>query len=315
MKIVQEVEHSFKLAGANVTCSDIEDNFNFTRFYLACFRKSTEALPGVIYVSEFNASTGELINTVSTTLNEDFQALHAVKIVLTNITKNGIEERVAVVYDQGLSTTNSSKNFWISVYSGVDSGEQLVHEGFVNLRDAIKGITSFFDTFHYQHGLLVTGFVNSSTTILITSCGLVSGPDPLSLNCGKSVPTMISQGYAGIFNTGQFVMVDLSSTKSNMRICDLNAHVEEQTWDSCRSYLDIDFIEGAFITEVVGNVDVLMAKYDAPDGTYAGHTVFTNAINIDPIVPAEWVNTDTTVHATVLDRRIHYVSAKMAWLH
>lgn len=312
--IVNQVQHSFKIAGANAKCTDIETNSDFSLFYLVCFAKSEQGKPGVIYVSEFKSSTGELIKTVSQELTADFEAVHNTKILLTKVRQSSHTKEILIVYDQGLSATNTTKNFWLGVFEGPEDGETLAFIGFANLRDSIKGITSFFDAFHYDQGIVISAFVGSVPQV-ISALDCELNASPLAMNCGNPLPTLIKQGYVGLINTGQFIMVDLSSSRPSMKLCDIGGEFEKETWTSCKSYLDIEMIADAFVTEVVGNPDVLLVKYDHPDGSYAGFTVYTTQVNIDPKIPAEWTNTDLNVHATVLDKRIHHVTAKLAWIN
>lgn len=313
LSIESEIQHGFNKPGRTVSCSDIDFNANMSRLYLVCFQQSTETVNGIIYLAELDSQTGELLNTIQTDLNKTYTAEHTLRIVIATVNQGGQDQRVVVVYDQGLSATNTTKNFWLAIYTGVDSGRNLAFDGFVDLRSSIDGITSFFDVFNYNKRMIVTGFLNSVGNIQALSCNLV--PTPLSLSCTSPVPSLVKVGYIGFMNTGQFVMVDQTTSKKTMKVCDLVGPFEQQSWSGCRSYLDIDSIDGAFVSEVVGNADVIMVKYDHPDGEYAGHTVYTNSVNIDRNIPAEWTSTDETLHATVLDKKIHYVTSKLTWVN
>lgn len=311
--IISEIRHSFTITGVDITCTDIESNDDFSKFYLVCFRKSVVGTPGAFYVSEFESKTGNLIKTVAQDLTTQYEAIHTVRIMMTDINKTKGSKKALIVYDQGLSATNTTKNFWLAVLTGPEPGDSLFFVGFIDLRAAVTGITSFFDAFDYENGVVISGFVSSVPQIISgIDCDL--NDSPLALICSKQpVPTLVKKGYVGFLNTGQMVMVDLSSSNPFMAVCDVVGDFEKETWKSCKTYLSIEQIDGGFVTEVIGNADVLMIKYDHPDGTYAGHTVIATTVNINPMLPAEWINTDATVQATVLDKRVHYVTAKMAW--
>lgn len=151
------------------------------------------------------------MNTIQTDLNKTYTAEHTLRIVIATVNQGGQDQRVVVVYDQGLSATNTTKNFWLAIYTGVDSGRNLAFDGFVDLRSSIDGITSFFDVFNYNKRMIVTGFLNSVGNIQALSCNLV--PTPLSLSCTSPVPSLVKVGYIGFMNTGQFVMVDQTTSK------------------------------------------------------------------------------------------------------
>lgn len=112
-------------------------------------------------------------------------------------------------------------------------------------------------------------------------------------------------------NTGQFAFVDLSKSSASIAVCDVSGPIEQQKWDTnCLSHLDIESIDGAFVTEVVGNADVLLIKYDHPDGEYAGHTVLTTTASD---LVKEWVSMDEKLHATVINKQIHYITNHVTW--
>jgi hypothetical protein len=121
------------------------------------------------------------------------------------------------------------------------------------------GLTSFFDCFNYNQKFLLTGFLSSSNMISISSCSLVSAN--LTINCNPPTNTVISSGYAGVINTGQFAMFSIGTSKNYIQICNLIGPIETQAWNSCVSYPDVYAVANAYVTEIVGNNNALMAKF------------------------------------------------------
>lgn len=311
LSITKEVKTDFNRPGTYANCTDMDANNHMGRYYLVCFQPSVVGGdPGDIYVYEIDMNTGQTLNTLSVELTDQFSGQHTMKLGIYNVTVGNTPQRVVIVYDQGLSATNTTKNFWLAVFTGVDTGSNLAFQGFLDLKAQGYSLTSFFDCFNYNQKLVLTGFLQSKSIVSLLSCSL--GLSPISLSCSNPINTLITKGYVGIINTGQFVQVNLAAARETAQICDLSGPIEQQTWKSCRSILDIETIDEAFITEVVGNKFITMIKYDYPDGTYAGYTIYTNVMDYQG---TEWISTDPTVHATVINKQIHLVNSKQTWVN
>ena len=308
--VTKEVFFNFTLPGANLSCSDIDVNTNMSRYYLACFETTTQENLGKIWLFEIDTLSGELLKSHRQDMTDDFSIQHTLRVAIMPVKQQNVDQRVLVLYDQGLSATNTTKNFWLAVFTNVDSGSDLVFDGFVDLKDSHYPLTSFFDAFSYNHKVVITGFQQSQNLIFMINCNLQ--PSPLSLECGEPIKTTINYGFVGFMNTGQLAFVDLSQESGSITVCSLNGPIEQQTFgpDNCVTHLDIESIDNAFVTEVVGNSDVLLIKYDHPDGEYAGHTVLTTTASD---LAVEWVSKDEKLHATVINKQVHYITSRVTW--
>ena len=310
LSIVKEVRQDFSKPGLNTKCTDMDYNRDLSILYVACFNPAKEGDFGSINVLELDSSSGELLHSTKVPLTAQFLAQKALKIAIHTLQQGSTTQRFVVVYDQGISATSTTKNFWLAVFSGVDSGQGLQFVEFVDLRSLGFTLNSFFDAFNYNKKIVLTGYLESRQLISFVSCALQV--TPLTLVCSDPSYTLVSNGYVGFMNTGQFVMVSLGKSKSYLQICDLEGPIETEQWKGCVTQGDIDFIPDTFVNEVVGNAFLVMVKYDHPDGGYAGYTVLSHTLSD---VPEEWTSTDETLHATVINKQLHLVTTSKTYIN
>src|SRR3990167_867400 len=310
LSIANEVEINFDLPTPEASCSDLELNTQNGRYYIVCYNASVEESPGEFYMVEVDSNTGAEYTTTKVPLTENFFANHTLKIVIATVMQGSVTQRIVVVYDQGLSSTATDKNFWLAIFSGVDAGGNLKFEGFLDLQANEYALTSFFDVFNYNKMLVLTGFQESKSTISMLSCSIDTSFKVLT--CSSPINTILSYGYLGLMNTGQLVQINLAKPNIYAQVCDLVGPLEQKGWTNCKTTPQIDVIAGAYITEVVGNQGILLIKYDQADGTYAGYTVYSNLI---ASIGTEWTVTDTIQHATVINQQIHTIQAVDSWIN
>jgi hypothetical protein len=311
MYVTNTVFNTFSIPGSGAMCTDADFNANLSRIYVACYSPTTETNLGIVYVAEFDSVNGSIINTNTIPLTASFSANHTIRLQIMTISQGSTISRIVVVYDQGLSATNTTKNFWLGVLTGVDNGN-LKFAGFVDLKANQYPLTSFFDAFNYNNKIVLTGFLETANVITLLSCSLNSN---LTLACSQPTQSTVKVGYVGIFNTGQLVLVSLTG-KTYFQICDLVGPIEQRGWTNCQSTLDIDIISNGYITEVVGNNGIIMIKYDDPMGDFLGYTVCTwllDPYTRDYKIPVEWTSTDPNTMATVINQHIYIANLTTTW--
>jgi hypothetical protein len=57
------------------------------------------------------------LNHINVNLTTNFLAQHRLRVEIVNMTEGGTSTRYVTVYDQGLSTSQTSNNFWIAIFS------------------------------------------------------------------------------------------------------------------------------------------------------------------------------------------------------
>lgn len=309
LSIANELELNFSLPEPEASCSDLEFNSLVGRYYVVCFNDSTEENPGEFYLIELDSITGATITINKVPLTENQWANHTLKIVIATIDQGATTQRVLAIYDQGLSSTATDKNFWVAFFSGVDSGSNLKFEAILDLKANDYALTSFFDLFNYNNKLVLTGLQESKSIISMLSCSIDTSFQ--ILDCSSPINTIVSYGYLGLMNTGQLVQLNLAKPNIYVQICDLVGPLEQKGWTNCKTVSQIDVIAGAYVTEVVGNQGIILVKYDFANGTYAGYTVYSNLIQS---IGTEWTNTDPSQHAIVINQQVHSVQAVDSWI-
>jgi hypothetical protein len=274
---------SFGRPGAEAVCTDVAFNKNTNRIFVACFAKQSVLTPNsTLWVYEINGATGETVGSYNTKLDDTTQHIvHRANIMLVPIKRGANVELGAIVYDQGISSGLVNSNRWIWVLTGADS-DTLGDMGVINFDSTMK-LTSIYDMFPLGDGLLVTGKDSSlpGAIIKMASCQiLLSGQASVTcISMLRVAPFNTSLGYAGIFNTGQYVEINADPNNKEydlIHICNFQGNFGQSNFidtKSCSSIPSFKIPDDVSISLVEGNIHQIVVQYVHFDSSYAGYSL------------------------------------------
>lgn len=279
--------YNFGTPGIDAVCTDLTVNAILNRIYVACMTSLNATVQNFnIYVLELDGNTGQLINMLTVPQQPSNLVQHRLQIKIANmwpLDPRGQVTPYAYVYDQGVSSGLSQGNQWLLVLKGVQTGD-LFSAGYATFNTTQLNLKSLYDIFPYENQLLVMGKIRSGdNTINLGYCGFgIYSNGSLTINCTAYVVQSLLNttfGYIGVMNTGQYVEINNDPqvpSNRQMIICSMidsfySANFIDQK--NCRHVVSYQLPNNVFISNVEGNVHMVVVKYAHYDSTYAGYSL------------------------------------------
>jgi hypothetical protein len=220
--------HDFNIL-QNIYCSGFEYNSDRNVVYVGCFGAHKGMTPGKLLISTFDLHTGTVVAETSLDQQDGFDIKNELELRIINAPQESNEENYLIAYDKGVGMHDHSRhNHQFRVFRNVSYRKlTFYYLGEIESYDHTHQI--LYDLFPYNGTIIMTGRTMDTRSIITTTQCKLNNAERI-LNCGNVKPTLVTEGYVGIYNGSVMLTVDTPSRI--VTAYQLKGNYSDKTWSS-----------------------------------------------------------------------------------
>jgi hypothetical protein len=205
--LLKSLYHDFNIL-QNLYCTGFEYNSHRNLVYVGCWGSRKQSTPGKLLIATFDIHAGEVVSELTLNQDDGFEIKNQLELTIAHAPQDSNEETYLIAYDQGVGIhEHSHHNAQFRVFRNVDIRQlRFYYLGEVESFGHEHSI--LYDLFSYRGSIIWTGRIEDSRSIIsIAQCKLDNAGR--SLACANAKPTLVTEGYVGIYNEAVMVTADI----------------------------------------------------------------------------------------------------------
>ena len=279
-RFTKNIDFSYFRFGVYTRCDDLEVYKPTSKIYIACWdtEQVGEEEPGPVFLIEVDMKNTDNFNVIDVNQTDGFSIQHRIRMGIWTLPQGGAEDTYLVLYDQGMSSTQVTKNKWMRVFDRIRVGKA-AYVGVVDIGRDFPNARSLYDIFYFNQQLLLTTSIIGESFISMTSCDFLLSNLTVACNETSRKVSNVSFGYVGMTINQRWVQFDLNSNQ--FVTCDVRTNFSRPDWrvQNCEVFMDIPKFEDCFIRIVEDNWHAKVVIWVYPNGEYAGISVHSRELN------------------------------------
>jgi hypothetical protein len=192
----------------NMYCTGFELNNPRNFLYIGCFGQRTQKGPGKLLISTFDLTLGDVVSQLSFDQQDGFDIKNQLELRIVNAPQDSNDDTYLIAYDMGHGQATSSRhNHQFRVFRNVNF-RQLTYYYLGEIAAYDHDNSILYDIFPYNGTIIATGRTEDTQSIITTTQCRLDNANKV-LNCGTVKPTLVTEGYVGIYNGSVMVTIDI----------------------------------------------------------------------------------------------------------
>lgn len=228
--LLKSLYHDFNIL-QDLNCTGFEYNSARNLVYVGCFGANKgQQGPGKLLIATYDLHLEEVTSEITLDQKDGFEIRNNLELRIVHAPQESNEETYMIAYDQGHGNHQESRsNHMFRVFRNVDYRKLTFYYLGEIGDDHHRDHAIMYDMFPYRGSIIITGRLHDTKSIITIAQCKLSNSDR-RLYCGSTKPTLVTEGFVGIYNEGVMVTADIPTR--DVRVYQLSGQFTDSDWNT-----------------------------------------------------------------------------------